>query len=350
VKNRALLFVAWAAVCSCGHDRAGDGSSSGASTPGVSATAGASGLLLRGGSIVDPSHQTITVGDLAICGGVVVDSAGAQGCSLTQVDVTGKWIIPSLHDMHVHARGISLGNGGFQPIAIEDEASLFRVAGVTSFLDAMNDEAKIFPARDVQRSQALVQGADIFCSGGAFTPTGGHGTEYGLPATSYRIVDTVQEVVTQMADLGTKNPDVVKIMYDHRGIDGGPDVADGQQGELGIAMSQPVMQALVSTANANHRKTEVHIGVWNDARSAIEAGATLIAHLGEPAIPADIVQLAKQNGVYWMPTQSLYHGLTDIIADQSLLDDPLLQQVASVADIDTYRASQLNVDPYTMAW
>jgi imidazolonepropionase-like amidohydrolase len=308
------------------------------------------GLVLRGGSVVDPAARTIVTRDVFICAGIIVDALAEPSCAPTELDVAGKWLIPSLSDMHVHARGISLGDQSFRNMTVDAEAAIFRLAGVTSFLDAMNDEAKIFPIRDAQRALAQYPGADIFTSGGAFTPTGGHGTEYGLPATSYRIVDTAAQANQQIDDIAKKRPDIIKIFYDHRGFDGGPDVKDGQRGELGIAMKKEVMVALVAAANARHLKTEVHIGVWSDARDAIAAGATAIAHLGEPAVPDDIVSLARDHGVYWIPTLSLYHGVTDLAADQSLLDDPLLKRVAAADVIDSYRANKLSIDVYEKAW
>jgi imidazolonepropionase-like amidohydrolase len=357
-----ILLVAAAASLSCrAATSSRDGNAHDASVPalvdaGTDASSSAcscpNGLVLRGGSVVDPAAHTVSTRDLYVCGGIIVtvDALADPTCAPASLDVTGKWVIPSLSDMHVHARGISLGDQSFRSLTVDAEAATFRLAGVTSFLDAMNDEAKIFPIRDAQRALGQFSGADIFASGGAFTPTGGHGTEYGLPSTSYRIVDTVAAADQQIADLATRNPDVVKIFYDHRGSDGGPDVKDGQRGALGVAMKKEVMVALVTAANARHLKTEVHIGVWSDARDAITAGATAIAHLGEPVVPDDIVGLARDHDVYWIPTLSLYHGVTDLAADQSLLDDPLLERVAPADVIDSYRTNKLSIDTYEKAW
>ena len=306
------------------------------------------GLVLRGGSVVDPRTQTITQQDLYLCGGVVARSDAP--CTFTDVEVTGKFLIPGLSDMHVHARGVSLGNEDFVDWTVDKEAGVFLQAGVTAFLDSMNDEVVIFPERDAQRQQTTPSGADIFCSGGAFTPSGGHGTEYELPATSYHLVDTPAQATEQIDEIAAKHPDLVKIMYDHRGEDGGPDVADGQQGALGIAMRKDVMMALVTAATAHGLAVQVHTGVWNDARDAIQAGAKLIAHLGEPAIPQAVIDLAAANHVLWVPTQTLYHGLPDIIANQALLDEPLLQKTLPADIITSYRPANLDIDPYTTAW
>jgi imidazolonepropionase-like amidohydrolase len=306
-------------------------------------------LVLRGGFVVDPVTATAEQRDLYICDGVIVGEADGKACAPTEVDVAGKWLIPGLVDMHVHARGMSRGDWTEASMKVEEVAAMFRIAGVTGFLDSMNDEAAIFPVRDGQRTSGTFPGADVFASGGAFTPTGGHGTEYGLPATSYHLVDSADDVTRELDAIERKKPDLIKIMYDHLGDDGEV-IADGEEGADGVAMSKAVMVALVKACNARGVRTQVHTTVWQDARDAIEAGATAIAHLGEPDIPHDVVLLAKQHDVFWIPTLSLYHGLLDVMNDQSLLDDPLLQKVAPKDVIESYRLGNISRDPETMAW
>jgi imidazolonepropionase-like amidohydrolase len=306
-------------------------------------------IVLRGGWIVDPAKQTVDQHDLYICAGVVVAAADGEKCSPKEVDVSGKFLIPGLNDMHMHARGISLGDYTEHSMTVDAVAATLRIAGVTSFLDSMNDELTILPIRDAQRSRGAFPGADIFAAGAALTPTGGHGTEYDLPKTCYRLVDTIEQAKAQVADIATKNPDFVKIMYDHMGDNGGT-IADGETGIDGVAMKLEVMQAIVAECKARGLKTQVHATVWSDYRAAISAGVTLVAHMGEAPIPDDIVQMAARSGVYWVPTLSLFHGFVDIIADQSLLDDPLLHKVASPADIESYRPNRIYKDAETMAW
>ena len=186
---------------------------------------------------------------------------------------------------------------------------------------------------------------------GSQTAEGGHGTEYGLPTTAYHLVDTPEEVPAALAALARQNPDVVKIMYDHLGWPiGSPDVQDGQIGALGVAMRKDVMQAIVAQANAMGLKVQVHTGTWNDALAAIEAGAPYIAHLGAVPIPDDVVAAAVSHGVYWAPTLSLYHGLFDIMNDQSLLEDPLLARVSTQDVIQSYENANIWLDADTDAW
>lgn len=307
------------------------------------------GLVFRGGHVLDPSSHVMDDVDVFVCDGRIVDHDTGLGCASNVIDVSGRYLVPGFFDAHVHVRGVSLGNGDFSAMGIEEELALFRIAGVTGVLDGMNDEAKIFDVRAKQRAGGAT-GADVVCAGGAFTPTKGHGTEYGLASTFFHVVDTTTAAKQQVDLVAAKAPDVVKIMYDHLGLDGAADVKDGQEGALGVAMKKEVMIAIIAAARASHLKTEVHIGTWQDARDAIEAGATMIAHLGEPAMPDDIAQLAAANGVFWVPTLSLYHGVPDVTAHPELLDDPLLAKTSSKKVIDSYRPGKIAPDPYDVQW
>jgi imidazolonepropionase-like amidohydrolase len=290
------------------------------------------------------SKEVIEKRDLFICDGVIVDEEKGRECYGREIDVEGKWLIPSLHDMHVHAKAQTGGDGNYyNEMSPSEEARLFLAAGVTSFLDAMQDEKVVFPARDAQNDETFLE-SDILCVGAAFTPTGGHGTEYNLPPSSYRIVDTPSDVVRELNDIASKKPDAIKIMYDHRGILG-ETIKDGEKGALGVAMKKDVMTTLVRQSKSLGLKPYVHIGVWKDARDAIEAGATIINHLGESPIPADLADLAKRHNVYWIPTLTLYHEYLNILGNPKLLNDPLLTRVAKKEAIDSYRPDNIFIDP-----
>lgn len=127
-------------------------------------------------------------------------------------------------------------------------------------------------------------------------------------------------------------------------------------------MSKAVMTALVSatqnpTLQNQNVRPYVHIGVWQDAIDALQAGATIISHLGEtkldesdpnPATAATakalFQELDKHQNLYFIPTISLYQGVTSIQADNKtpdhkLLNDPLLAKVTEPSIINSYRSA-----------
>ncbi|MEU6412894.1 amidohydrolase family protein [Microbispora sp. NPDC046933] len=84
-------------------------------------------ILLRGGRVIDPAADIDQVADVAIAGGKV-EAVGPDlaGHAATVIDVTGRYVIPGLVDLHVHIPDHAGGGAG--------HAMLAR-AGVTTALD-----------------------------------------------------------------------------------------------------------------------------------------------------------------------------------------------------------------------
>lgn len=89
------------------------------------------GLVVRGGRVVDPANGVDAVLDVAVADGVVVavgptvDVPGA-----TVVDATGQLVLPGLVDLHVHLSSESNGHVGHRMLAR---------AGVTTALDLLGE-------------------------------------------------------------------------------------------------------------------------------------------------------------------------------------------------------------------
>lgn len=61
-------------------------------------------LLIKNGRILDPANGTDRTGDLLIQGSKIVSAFDDKGGKQTVIDAGGKWVVPGLIDMHVHAR------------------------------------------------------------------------------------------------------------------------------------------------------------------------------------------------------------------------------------------------------
>ena len=68
-------------------------------------------VILKGSIVVDVRKKSLEKRDLLICHGIIVDEI-SPNCDPKIEDVSGKWRIPGLNDMHVHARGQLLGDDG----------------------------------------------------------------------------------------------------------------------------------------------------------------------------------------------------------------------------------------------
>ena len=69
----------------------------------MTASKNADGYLLQNGRIIDPANGMDQVGDVLVIGDKIVPSTDAHP-RVTTIDLTGKWILPGLIDMHVHLR------------------------------------------------------------------------------------------------------------------------------------------------------------------------------------------------------------------------------------------------------
>jgi imidazolonepropionase-like amidohydrolase len=289
----------------------------------------ASTVWLKGASIVDPKAQTITRGDIKIVQGRVRYVKGrsqpAKGDQI--IDVTGKWIIPGIYDLHVHTMFGNQGpNGHRQAMTALDVSSATLYAGVTGFLDLFADEATIFEARNIVRTTH--EGADIFAAGPMLTCTGGHGSDLGVKT---RIINSPREAEEQMAQLAQKHPDVVKVAYDH---------------VRGPTMDIPTLTATIQAAKRRGFKTVVHIGTWSDAEEAMTAGADVITHLYLTDIPDRTVAMMKEKKIIEIPTMTYQAELLHILENRSLLSAPLLVGLLPPDLLSAYRNMQPETDSF----
>ncbi|HVZ40540.1 MAG TPA: CIA30 family protein [Candidatus Kapabacteria bacterium] len=280
-------------------------------------------LLLKNAWLVDPVRRTVERGSIVVHNDMIdrVLAVAPEEFDGRVIDLAGKWVMPALHDMHVHSFGNLAPGNQMQMLGTGEVAKVMLYCGVGAFLDLFSPEDPIFALRNEQRERGL-PGADIYCAGPILTCPGGHGTEYGMPT---RTMSTPAEARSQVTELAAKHPDVVKIVYDH---------AAGWMPTI----DQATMAAAVKTAGEHGIKTVIHIGTWKDAREAIEAGATCITHcyLNE-VIPDDLVKLMHDRGVYEIPTMAVQCDFQAIMNDPHLLDRPLLRSVASYDVLSAYR-------------
>ncbi|RUM40845.1 MAG: dihydroorotase [Desulfocapsa sp.] len=124
-------------------------------------------IVLQNGRLLDPVTGHDATGDLWIRDGRIVTADGEIPADSRVEDVSGKWVVPGLIDMHVHLREpgeeyketVESGTraaaaGGFTAVAcmpntrpVNDEAS------VTKFImdDARNASARVYPAAAISR-------------------------------------------------------------------------------------------------------------------------------------------------------------------------------------------------------
>ncbi len=308
---------------------------------GLSQTLPAQDLYIRNARIIDPASRTVSQGNILIRAGLIAgfpkekpgDFAGAE------LDAGGRWVIPALTDMHTHAYGNAAAAGAPQFLGTAGVARVDLLSGVARFLDLFSPEDSILALRNRQRAGS-VPGAEILAAGPCLTATKGHCSEYGVPT---RIVDTPEDARREVTALAAKQPDVVKVVYDH----------EVYSGRSMPTIDKATLQAVVATAREHGLKTVVHVGSWQDVRDAVEAGAAAVTHTPSPAeIPADLPALMVARGVYHIPTLAVQGDWARYIDTPALLESPLLASVANKSLLEGYRKAPVEGDRMAgwLAW
>lgn len=286
-------------------------------------------LLIANARVIDPAQRREYTASLRIENGVLVEIIEQAPASFagTVVDLSGKYVIPGLVDAHIHSgkNAAPVGDPD-EMISFERTARLLLYCGVTSYLDLGSDQKRVFAVRRKLRERAI-RGADLYAVGPVFL----EGTRKAA-GDGALFVSSPEDARRQLDALAAKKPDAVKLIFDWS--------------SERRTMSEPVMRALLARARELGLRTVVHIGTWENARLAIDAGAYAITHLADTDdLPEDLASEMAAKKVFAIPTMAVQADFLDILENHAILDSPLLGAVTSAAHRERYRA----LDPVAYA-
>jgi len=300
--------------------------------------AAAQDLALAGATILNPADESTRHGVLVIENGKVsrIDEAAPPNSPGETLDLTGRFVIPALADVHSHTFGNMSPAGMPQLLGPQGTANAALYTGVAFVLDLFSPEGMILSFRDRQREEGG-QGAEILAAGPCFTATNGHCTEYGVPT---RTVDTPEQARREVADLAMAGPDVVKVVYDHQSY-GGRSLP---------TIDLPTLTAVLETAREHGLRTVVHVGTWKDLREAVQAGADAVTHTpGPDPPPPGLAEILVRKAAVHIPTLAVQGDFARMLDDPALLDDPLLVRTVPAALLDAYR-DDVSANPRIRGW
>ena len=258
----------------------------------------ATSIALRGATLIDgtgapalpDSLLVVADGRIVSVGRATPTALEALPAGTAVLDVRGAWIISGLIDAHVHmeseadlrtmlARGVTSVR-----LMAEDTESAVRLARAS---DTRDDIPQVFPA------------APIFTTKGGWwdqgQPPDAHLDRF--PATP----DAARESVRRAKALGTRE---IKIMLD--------DMAWCRAPKAPLPkLPLPVMEALVAEGRAQGLRVIVHAPNLADAKAAIAAGATALAHGVLDPFDADTLSAMKARPVFYVPTMDIFEFLAD---------------------------------------
>jgi imidazolonepropionase-like amidohydrolase len=160
---------------------------------GVTVISGARIVTMKGDEVIDNGRIVVKDNRIAAIGkaGDIAVPAGA-----TQVDASGKTIIPGMIDVHWHGR---MGDNGIIPQqSWVNYASL--VFGVTTIHDPANDTATIFTMSEMQRA-GRVTGPRIYSTGTIL---------YGAKANATAVINSLDDALTHLKRMKAAGATTVK--------------------------------------------------------------------------------------------------------------------------------------------
>jgi len=236
------------------------------------------------------------------------------------VDAAGEWIIPGLVDAHVHAE------------SDEDLRTMLRW-GVTTVRLMAEDVAISQAQAAASRNRSDVP--DVFPAAPIFTTKGGW-WDQGEPPDSHlnRFPPTVEEARRSVREAKALGGAEIKLMLD--------DMAWCRAPRTPLPKVPPaVVEALLGEARASGMRASVHAPNLPDAKTAISAGATALAHgVLDPFDDATIAAM-KARPVFYIPTMDIFEFLADTRSFlDAVLSDPAAADGLPPETLARYRAPE----------
>jgi len=247
----------------------------------------------------------------------------------------GKWIIPGLIDAHVHADS-------------DQDLKTMLHWGITSVRLMEEDTAK---AIDIStRSHTRSDVPDVFAAAPIFTTKGGWWDQGQPPDRNLNrfppTAGEAREAVRKAKALGTRE---IKIMLD--------DMAWCRAPKPPLPkVSQPVLEALLREAQDLGLRAIVHAPNLEDAKTALAAGATALAHgVLDPLDEETLAGLSRSHRAY-VPTMDIFEFLADPRRDldrvlgppgspvERWLEPATVQRLRAGEYSDHYRAGYPNLE------
>ena len=220
---------------------------------------------------------------------------------------------------HAHAPPVQRG-GLLWPEEFSEEQLLlnkraYLASGVTSVVSIGDDPSTTVAARSAEHEGVLL-GPRIFAAGSLFTAPGGHPVGTILRNESVRVGELAIEVgdpaearqrLRQQAE--QHRIDLVKVIYSS---------IPGDVPRLG----RDVLDALVDEAHRLGRRVFAHVSTAEEAAECVEAGVDGLEHmvLDDGAVLDRVLTAARERGVFWTPTLSLFDRMAHDL-DPGYIDD-----------------------------
>lgn len=243
-----------------------------------------------------------------------IDSADAMSAdindSVNVLDATGLTMLPGLIDAHTHTWGNGL-------------ADTLRF-GVSTHLDMFTNESLLVNTRSDRENLQEFKRADLFSSGTLATVDKGHGTQFGFAIDT---IATISDIAPFVAKRKAQGADYIKLVYMPY---------QNYMPSLSLALAEE----LVKQAHAHDMLALAHISSQQAALDMINANIDGLVHIFADSIASpEIIALAKNKGVFIIPTLSVIDGVDKAATAKQVLANPSVRKMMSSAQLGTLQTS-----------
>ena len=256
-------------------------------------------LALVGGTLIDgtgaaPVSDAVIIikDDLIVFAGGRKDSRIPEGAKL--IPLRGTTILPGFINAHVHQ--------GYN----EQNLKTWAYNGVTTVRDlGGNPRNDLFGFRNAVLKRSGY--ARLVAAGPMVTVPGGYptvpwGSPTALPVTS---PEDARKKTQKLLDDGA---DIIKIALE-----------SGASFNRKIPkLSQEEARAIVEVAHKRGTIVSAHVLVSEDLEYALDAGVDDIAHMVVDLPSDDLIRRIVDQGVYWVPTLELWHGVRQSLGEAAI--------------------------------
>lgn len=252
----------------------------------------------------EPStNMTIIIEDDRITG---VQDGFAQVEGATVIDLSDKFVLPGLMDMHVHLQGQLGPDNDRDTLKMSDQLMQMRsihyamntlVSGFTTVRDVGSSSQEMYAMRDAI-NHGWIDGPRIIAAGGVGI-TGGHADISGV-SPDLMLMMTSPNVCDGPYDCRRATRNVVKYGADLIKITSTGGVMTERATGTGQQMEADELREVVKAAERMGRKVASHAHEEDGIIAALEAGVASIEH-GTYTGP-DAIKLFRKTGAYLVPT------------------------------------------------
>jgi imidazolonepropionase-like amidohydrolase len=293
-------------------------------------------LVLQSFTLIDGTGRrpvadaalVITDGKITYAGAKSKASAPAGA---TRVDLTGKYVMPGIINLHGHVgnvSGLTQDPKYFTSENLEKQLTLYASYGVTSVVSMGSEQDLIFQVRSRQRD-GRPRVARVFTAYRGFTSPGGYPTAApGMKGVPFEVT-TVDQVRKNVAELADRRVDVVKIWVDDH---------LGRERKIPMELSR----AIVENAHKHNIRVAAHIFYLDDAKALVEAGLDGLAHSvrDQPVDDALIASMKKRGA--WQAAATLTREMSVFAwgKPNPVTSDPFFVRGVEPAVLETIRSPE----------